>query len=221
MSYAGSSVRKSARAVVRAPTGKVVAASEDYLLQNRVICLTSPLSGILRAPLRAHLPEKWCPLLGITCYKIVVFVSGRVLCLEFCARRCARAFRKGGGRFRGLPVTKLGYVSYVLSSVRNSARAVMRAPSVKVVAASEDYLLITKLSCLSYVLSSVRNSVRAAARAPSRKLVAASEEYLLENRRICLMLGPLAGILRAPLCALAFFQETISHYVLSVFYRDL
>ena len=86
LSYAGSSVRKSARAVVRAPTGKVVAASEDYLLQNRVICLTSPLSGILRAPLRAHLPEKWCPLLGITCYKIVVFVSGRVLCLEFCAR---------------------------------------------------------------------------------------------------------------------------------------
>ena len=109
----------------------------------------------------------------------MVFVSGRVLCLEFCARRCARAFRKGGGRFRGLPVTKLGYVSYVLSSVRNS--------------------------------------VRAAARAPSGKLVAASEDYLLENRRICLMLGPLSGILRAPLCALAFFQETISHYFLSVF----
>ena len=97
----------------------------------------------------------------------------------------------------------------------------MRAPSVKVVAASEDYLLITKLSCLSYVLSSVRNSVCAAARAPSEKMVAASEDYLLGDRRICLMLVPISGILRAPLCALACFLLTFSHYFLSVFYRDL
>ncbi len=88
----------------------------------------------------------------------------------------------------------------------------MRVPSVKLVAASEDYLLITKLSSVSD---------GATARAPSGKLAAASEDYLLENRRICLMLDSLSGILRVPLCTLAFFLPTISPYFLSVFYRDL
>jgi len=214
----------------------VVTASEDYPLQNRVICLTSPpedyllpnrvmcltsgpLSGILRTPLCAHLPEKWCPLLGTTCCKIVVFVSGRVLCLEFCTRRCARSFRKGGGRFRGLPVTKLWYVSYVLSSVQNPARAVMVAPSVKLVAASKK---ITKLLCFSYVWSAVRNSARAVVRTRAFRKTAGRFRGLLVRKPTYLSyVGSSSGYLRAPLCALACFLQTISHYFPIHFYRDL
>lgn len=136
------------------------------MLQNCGICLRSgPLSGILRAPLCARLPERWRPLPRITCHKTGVCVLCPVLCPKFFARRYARAFCKSGGRFRGLPIDYKTVV-FVLCLVlcpefcaRRCARAFRKT------AGRFRGLLVRKPTYLSYVGSSFRNSARAAVRA--------------------------------------------------------